>query len=83
MSSDRGFCTVFEELLFFDGKATFGKVDDARAFCAAEIPGGKQHRFHNLHDAAAWIQKNWPDFDLESELSGDLARLALKPVLLT
>jgi hypothetical protein len=23
-------------------------------------------RFHNLHDAAAWIQQNWPDFDLET-----------------
>ena len=23
-------------------------------------------RFHNLHDAAAWIQQNWPDFDLEA-----------------
>ncbi len=23
-------------------------------------------RFHNLHDATAWIQQNWPDFDLEA-----------------
>ncbi len=23
-------------------------------------------RFHNLHDAATWIQQNWPDFDLEA-----------------
>ncbi len=23
-------------------------------------------RFHNMHDAAAWIQQNWPDFDLEA-----------------
>ena len=25
-----------------------------------------QRRFHNLHDAAAWIELNWPDFDLET-----------------
>ena len=23
-------------------------------------------RFRNMHDAAAWIQQNWPDFDLEA-----------------
>ena len=23
-------------------------------------------RFHAVHDAAAWIQQNWPDFDLEA-----------------
>ena len=23
-------------------------------------------RFHTVHDAAAWIQQNWPDFDLEA-----------------
>ena len=23
-------------------------------------------RFHTVHDAAAWIQHNWPDFDLEA-----------------
>ena len=23
-------------------------------------------RFHNLHDVAAWIQQNWPEFDLEA-----------------
>ena len=25
-----------------------------------------QRQFHNLHDAAAWIEQNWPDFDLET-----------------
>jgi hypothetical protein len=23
-------------------------------------------RFHNIYDAAKWIEQNWPDFDLES-----------------
>jgi hypothetical protein len=62
----QGLLHRFEELVFFDGKPVFGKADDASAFCTPEIPGGKQHRFHNLHDAAAWIQQNWPDFDLET-----------------
>ncbi|MEZ6062048.1 MAG: hypothetical protein R3C19_17035 [Planctomycetaceae bacterium] len=22
--------------------------------------------FHSVHDAAAWIEENWPDFDLEA-----------------
>lgn len=25
-----------------------------------------ERRFHNLHDAAAWIEQNWPAFDLET-----------------
>ena len=29
----------------------------------AEAP---PRRFHTVHDAAAWIQHNWPDFDLEA-----------------
>jgi serine/threonine protein kinase len=62
----QGLLHRFEELVFFDGKPTFGTADDASAFCAPETPGDKQHRFHNLHDAAAWIQQNWPDFDLET-----------------
>jgi len=62
----QGLLHRFEELVVYDGKPTFGNADDASAFCAPEIPGGKQHRFHNLHDAAAWIQQNWPDFDLET-----------------
>ena len=30
-------------------------------------PAAPPHRrFHSVHDAAAWIQQNWPDFDLEA-----------------
>jgi serine/threonine protein kinase len=55
----------FEELILYGGKPVFSRSDD---------PGGKQpsheqsppRRFHNLHDAAVWIQQNWPDFDLET-----------------
>ena len=25
-----------------------------------------RRRFHTVHDAAVWIQQNWPDFDLEA-----------------
>jgi hypothetical protein len=59
------FLQRFEELVFYDGK---------RVFLKEENPDGKQpahdqtppRRFHNLRDAAVWIQQNWPDFDLET-----------------
>jgi serine/threonine protein kinase len=55
----------FEELVFYDGKPVFLKPEGADG----EQPAHEQRpprRFHNLHDAAAWIQQNWPDFDLET-----------------
>jgi len=57
----------FEELLFHDGQAVFLKPD-SKVESAKDIeqPAPPQRVFHNLHDAAAWIQKNWPDFDLEA-----------------
>jgi hypothetical protein len=59
------FLQRFEELVFYDGKRVFLKpaASDARQTQAPEPPPS---RFHNLHDAAAWIQRNWPDFDLET-----------------
>jgi hypothetical protein len=54
-----------EELVLYNEKSVFLKPDLA--------PDKKQQkddapprRFHNLHDAADWIQQNWPDFDLET-----------------
>jgi serine/threonine protein kinase len=55
----------FEELVFYDGKPVFLQPEGADG----EQPTHEQtppRRFHNLHDAAAWIQQNWPDFDLEA-----------------
>jgi hypothetical protein len=55
----------FEELVFYDGKPVFLKLESADG----EQPTHEQtppRRFHNLHAAAAWIQQNWPDFDLEA-----------------
>jgi hypothetical protein len=57
--------TRFEELVLHDGKPVFLKPEGADG----EQPADEQpppRRFHNLHDAAAWIQQNWPDFDLET-----------------
>ncbi|HEV3302565.1 MAG TPA: protein kinase [Planctomycetaceae bacterium] len=69
----------FEELVFYDGKAIFPRPQNRGGFGfrgmgeseseAEKKPGGPQppaRRFHNLADAAAWIQQNWPDFDLET-----------------
>jgi hypothetical protein len=54
----------FEELVFHDGKQVFLKPDAADGKKPADDPPPR--RFHSLHDTAAWIQKNWPDFDLET-----------------
>jgi serine/threonine protein kinase len=72
----------FEELVFYDGKPVFFTIQSAtdssnmlaNMRSKTESAEGKQpaheqappRRFHNLHDAAVWIQQNWPDFDLES-----------------
>jgi hypothetical protein len=55
----------FEELVFYDGKPVFLKADNPEAQQPTQDQGPPR-RFHNLHDAAAWIQQNWPDFDLET-----------------
>ena len=64
----------FEELVFYDGAPVFGKPKVPSAIWELEVPDSNQpspdqlprQRLHNLHDAAAWIQQNWPDFDLET-----------------
>jgi Protein kinase domain len=55
----------FEELVFYDGKPVLLRPDatDRKKPDGAQF---RQRRFHNLHDAGDWIQKNWPDFDLET-----------------
>jgi hypothetical protein len=61
----QGLLHRFEELVFYDGKPVFLTPESADG----EQPAHEQppsRRFHNLHDAAAWIQQNWPDFDLET-----------------
>jgi serine/threonine protein kinase len=55
----------FEELVFHDGKPVFLKSVETDGEKPAGDPSAARE-FHNLHDAAAWIQKNWPDFDLEA-----------------
>jgi serine/threonine protein kinase len=55
----------FEELVFYDGKPVFLKPEGADGNQPAHEQAPAR-RFRNLHDAAAWIQKNWPDFDLET-----------------
>jgi serine/threonine protein kinase len=55
----------FEEIVLYDGKPIFTQPDATDE----KKPAGHQQlprRFHNLHDAATWIQQNWPDFDLEA-----------------
>ena len=55
----------FEELVFHDGKPVFLKPDapDGKNPSGDQLP---PRRFQTLHDAADWIQQNWPDFDLET-----------------
>jgi hypothetical protein len=55
----------FEEVVLYDGKSVFWKENalDEKTSSADQLPS---RQFHNLHDAAAWIQQNWPEFDLET-----------------
>jgi hypothetical protein len=55
----------FEELVFYDGKPVFLKPESSDGKQPVHEQA-RSRRFHNLHDAAAWIQQNWPDFDLEA-----------------
>ncbi|MCY2967429.1 MAG: hypothetical protein NT069_27975 [Planctomycetota bacterium] len=56
----------FEELLFHDGQPVYLKPEPAANAATTPVTNPPPRRFHNLHDAAAWIQHNWPDFDLET-----------------
>ena len=56
-----------------DGKKSAGDHQQAEMSSGLDIDTrtdvyspGVPRRFHSLHDAAAWIQQNWPDFDLEA-----------------
>lgn len=55
----------FEELVLYDGKPVLLKPEEPEGPQPAHDQTPPR-RFHNLHDAAAWIQQNWPDFDLET-----------------
>jgi len=65
----------FEELVFHNGQAVIltdppaEETDSAvKSDKASSPPEPPPRRFHSIHDAAAWIQKDWPDFDLETTL---------------
>ncbi len=55
----------FEELVLHGGQPVLSQVEnqDGEPPTRGSVP---QRQFHNLHDAGAWIEKNWPDFDLET-----------------
>jgi serine/threonine protein kinase len=56
----------FEELVLYDGKPVLWKpyrLNDEEKPAAGPQPS---RRFQILQQAAAWIQQNWPDFDLET-----------------
>jgi hypothetical protein len=68
----------FEDLVLYDGRPVFLKLETpdqqqtspgaTAAVTSAAAPKDPlpPRRFQHLHDAAAWIQQNWPDFDLET-----------------
>lgn len=57
----------FEELVFYDGRRMWKPQTD-RGGRSGGTSGEVEprHKFRNVRDAAVWIQKNWPDFDLET-----------------
>jgi serine/threonine protein kinase len=67
----------FEELVFYDGRPVFEQPDriatpdlgfySVWASSATSLPPGTPpRRFRTAYDAAEWLQKNWPDFDLDT-----------------
>jgi hypothetical protein len=56
----------FEELVLHDGRPVLLKLDATEGSPGLPKSDPPSRRFHTLHDAAAWIQQNWPDFDLET-----------------
>jgi len=48
-----------------DSRDEFGGLTPNRSPVKPEPP---TRRFHTIHDAAAWIEQNWPDFDLEATM---------------
>jgi len=55
----------FEELAFHEGRPVFFPKLSSNSDGQTEV-SLPPRRFHSLSDAAAWIQQNWPDFDLET-----------------
>jgi hypothetical protein len=59
----------FEELLFHEGNPVIlakpESVTEAQPSQQRQ-PEPPPRRFQNLHDAAAWTQQHWPDFDFET-----------------
>lgn len=49
----------FEELVLHDGRPVLTNQGDS------DVPK-PQRQFHTVYDAAAWIETNWPEFDLET-----------------
>jgi hypothetical protein len=70
------FLQRFEELVIYDGKPVFPiprarvvkkKSDSSKSSAKSNEAGHSPPRqFRTQHDAAVWIQQNWPDFDLEA-----------------
>jgi hypothetical protein len=54
----------FEELALYDGKVVFSRRKDQMG--APIIGNEPPRRFHDVYEAAAWIQQSWPAFDLET-----------------
>jgi hypothetical protein len=55
----------FEELVLYGGKPVFLKVKASKGN-ERSMDQSPPRQFRDLHDVASWIQKNWPDFDLEA-----------------
>jgi hypothetical protein len=55
-----------EEILFYEGRSVWKVKEKSIGFYRVLEYEGPARRFRNLHDAAVWIQQNWPDFDLET-----------------
>ena len=52
-------------IALYDGRAVFFKAENPEKN-QAPADALPQRRIQTLADAAAWIQQNWPDFDLET-----------------
>jgi hypothetical protein len=72
-----------EELVFHNGERVFLPLPESLVAAAdsgsepTEVqpgrldlpkPAAPPRSFHTVHDAAVWIETNWPDFDLEATM---------------
>lgn len=61
-----------EELVFHDGRAVYLHVHpDNPVSAVMPVNMRPERKFRTVDDAAAWIARNWPDFDLEAVWSPD------------